>query len=195
MRPLSRQLPALRESQSDGIGPTIAQIFVKHQMHRDYHLAVLHRHHILPTGYAMVYQREGPDKYTCSMQVIELEKTFPSSYHLSDGRFVPFEFSLAEPRIKPSDGFFSELSDILHEHGLDHEIGITKALPPEHLWKEELCETGMICTRIDAEDKMSVENCVITQWAFQETSCGLEITAVRACEETPAGHRRIGKYE
>jgi hypothetical protein len=53
--------------------------------------------------------------------------------HLSEGHFIPFEFSLAEPQIKPSGGFLSELSDILYEHGLDQDIGITKALPPEHL--------------------------------------------------------------
>jgi hypothetical protein len=141
----------------------------------------------------MVHRCEGPGRYTYSMQPIELEKMlFPSSYHLSEGHFVPFEFSLAEPRIKPSGGFLSELSDILYEHGLDQDIGITKALPPEHLWKEELCETGMICTKIGAENTMNAKNCVITQWAFHETSCGLETTAVRTCEETPAGHRRVG---
>jgi hypothetical protein len=72
MRPLSRQSLALRESQSNGIGPTIAQIFVKHQMHRDYHLALLHRHHILPTGYAVVHKREGPDGYTCSISAVHI---------------------------------------------------------------------------------------------------------------------------
>lgn len=191
MRSLAPQQSAVREAMQKGLGLMIAQIFVKHQMHRAYQLCLLHRHHDLPTGCAMVYTHAEPDKYTCRMQAIGLGKIFPCSYHLSNGRFLPFEFSSVSPKLVPSDEFCSELAAVLQKHELDREVGITKALPPEYLWKEELSVTGMINTIAAPEDMVTDENYNITQWSFKETSAGLEIKVLKICEETPAGHKRI----
>lgn len=111
---------------------------------------------------------------------------------MSNGSFESFEFSLAKSRVAPTDVFLVELADALQEHGLDRVVGITKALPPQHLWKEELSRTGMICSKAAPEDMAMAENYITTQWAFEETSAGLGMKAVKACEETPAGHRRTG---
>lgn len=140
----------------------------------------------------MVYTCEEPDKYTCSMHALGTEEIFPCSYHISNGCFVPFEFTLAKSRVAPSDVFLIELAGVLQKLGLDQVVGITEALPPQHLWKEELSRTGMICTKVAPEDVVTADNYYITQWAFQETSAGVGMKAVKTCEVTPAGHRRIG---
>lgn len=91
-------------------------------------------------------------RYSGRTVSIGLRKILPCSYHLSDGCFLRFEFSSAGARLAPSDDFFSELATFLQRYNLDREVGITKALPPEHLWKEELSVTGMISTIVSPED-------------------------------------------
>lgn len=169
----------------------IARIFSEHGAHLNFGMALLHRHHDLPSGHAMVHTPDGPDTDICRMERWGAREIFPSSYQLVRDGFLPYEFTSERAPLPPT-GFLAELATFLRNHGLSTLVAIAHLSPQGERWLENTTDDGTISTRLSGEIHSWPTNHIITEWYIRHDEESIKMIASKACVDEPAGHRRTG---
>lgn len=176
----------------DGSFQQIARIFLSHGAHLDYGIALLHRHHDLPPGHAMVHESEGPDTSICRIEPLGLREIFPSSHHLVEDDFLPYEFTYERVQPPPTD-FLAELATFLMARGLSEIIAVTHLSSKTERWLESMTDNGTTSTRmLERDDDLWPAGHIPTEWHMRQDEGTIEIIASKFCHDEPAGHRRTG---
>ena len=172
---------------------SIAQIFVRHQAHFNFAIALLHRHYDLRPGFAMVHSRGSASEDRCDMELIGTRRIFPCAYRYCDATmdFLPYEFSTVSLPV-PDKVFLAELAAFLHQCNLYDLIAITHVDSRQQLWMERMSQdgTGTIATAVSGDQVVSDKNYMVTEWAVIQDDAEIEITAVKACDDKEPAHTR-----
>lgn len=118
------------DAQTAVVGP-IRNLFLKHKVHKQLGIALLHKHFpIRPTERLVDYRNisapwdmgNASDAVTHKYDGVIL----PRSFRVDQGKFVPYEFDFSDADSPPQmdQAFLSELSSLLHQHGLDKILGL-----------------------------------------------------------------------
>lgn len=185
-----QRVALLRLTRNDSF-EEIAQIFLKHGAHLSFGMALLHRHHELPPGHAMVHMPDGPDTDICRMEPWGAHETFPSSYQLFQDVFLPYEFT-SERVPPPPIGFLAELATFLRSHGLSTTVAITHLSNRGDRWLEHTTERGTTATRLTEKSNCWPGDHIVTEWYLREDDGAIKWIASKVCLTEPAGHRRTG---
>lgn len=172
---------------------SLAELFVRHGVHNDFGVFLLHRHRELAHNTAMVHRRADADTDICMMEELGRHMVSPCMFlsHAPD-EFLPFEYE-TPPRggdNLPSQSFLLELGSYLWDHQLQEIIGLCRVSPVDDPWIESLLsdDGDTIATRIGRS--ISPLDGTITQWGFLregEQQGQIRIKLLRACKESESG--------
>lgn len=185
-----QRVALLRLMQSDSF-EEIARVFLKHGAHHNFGMALLHRHHKLPSGHAMVHTPDGPDTDICRMELLGTREIFPSSYQLVQDDFLPFEFTSERIPSPPTD-FLVELATFLRGHDLSTTVAITHLSNHGERWLEHTTDKGTTAIRLTEESNSWPGDNIATEWYLRQDKGITQWSASRVCLVEPAGHRRTG---
>jgi hypothetical protein len=156
-------------------------------------IALLHRHHDLRPGYAMVHSRSSIDEDRCDMEPIGTRRMFPCAYHCCDVStdFLPYEFSSVSIPV-PDKAFLSELASFLRQYNLYETIAIAHVDNRQQLWMERISQdgTGTIATAVSGDQVVLDENYTVTEWAVIQNDIETKVTAIKGCDDKEVGHTR-----
>lgn len=185
------QVAALNRSAFSSVWVELCQAFIRHQAHKEFGVALLHRHLDLPSGYAMVHSWNEFGEDICRPEPVGLRKVFPSSYYLRRGRFLAFEFTV-DPTPTPSSEFLVDVLKVLQDHQLAHLIAVVHVGKGYDMRMEEMLEhdEGTIATTWESDPKV-FSHYATTEWAFDDGDGKPHLVALKACkQEDNGGHSR-----
>lgn len=171
----------------------IAQIFVRHQAHVHFAITLLHRHHDLPPGCAMVHSHGDLNEDSCSMERLGTRGIFPYAYHCcleGEINFLPYEFS-ATPVPAPDKAFLAEVAAYLRQHSLCEAIAISYTADPQQVWIETMSRDhqGTTAVVVSKAQLPWHEDYTVTEWAVIQDDVGIRITAIKGCNDKEVGHK------
>lgn len=170
----------------------VSAIFLKHKANLQFGIALLHRHHDLPQGHAMVHSYDSHMEDTCRVAALDVREIYPSAYHLHNEEFIPYEFSYS-PTPTPASAFLAELAIFLKSRSLHRVLALCNTSPLEPCWMETLSPDGegTVAKRIPQQLEETSPGYIITEWGVLETSGGCQIRALKGCETLITGvHKR-----
>ncbi|KAK3045654.1 hypothetical protein LTR09_012786 [Extremus antarcticus] len=175
----------------------LAKMFVRHKLHEDFGISLLHRHDDIANDLVMVHTRsleEDRQVDRCRPEILGLRPIFPILFFLYGQReYLPYEFSAHIPKQStqtPNKEFLEEFASFLQNRRLEDTLGLFRREGPEEHWLEQTLpqDTGTIAT-ITALD--NVVGCVATRWIFVRTEQTILVKTVADCIPTSsAGHDR-----
>lgn len=173
---------------------SLAQIFVRHRAHHNFAITLLHRHHDLPTGYAMVHSHDSGSEDRCSMEQLGDDPIFPCAFHCCFDNgfdFVPYEYSARATPV-PSRPFLSDVASYLHQHGLCEALAISCMTDPGQVWMESLSRdgNGTVAVPSSMEQPAWDKDHIVTEWAVVQDGLRNKVIAIKACNDKEPGHTR-----
>lgn len=173
---------------------SLAQIFVRHRANLNFAITLLHRHHDLPAGYAMVHSHDSMSEDRCSMEQLGDSSIFPYAFHCcfdNGSDFVPYEFSARAVPV-PSRPFLSEVAACLRQHGLCEALAISCMTDPGQVWMESLSRdgSGTIAVTSSMDRLIWPEDYTVTEWAVIQDELQTEVIAIKGCNDKEPGHTR-----
>ncbi|KAK5163029.1 uncharacterized protein LTR77_010963 [Saxophila tyrrhenica] len=120
----------------------LAEVFVRHSVHDNFGVFLLHRHGSVAPDSVMVHTRDDPDTDVCVEEKLGMRAISPCSF-LSNTRdeFLPFEYE-TPPRAAvaclPSAAFLVELGNFLWDQQLQNVFGLCTVSPLESPWIEKV---------------------------------------------------------
>ncbi|SPO05320.1 uncharacterized protein DNG_08007 [Cephalotrichum gorgonifer] len=113
------------------LGP-IRDLFLKHKVHKQLGIALLHKHFPIQPTERLVDCRNISAPWDVGDDTEAITQKYdnfilPRSFRLSQGKFVPYEFDFSDTDDllhQVDQEFLSQLSSLLYQHGLDHLLGI-----------------------------------------------------------------------
>lgn len=172
---------------------SLAELFVRHNVHDRFGVFLLHRHRTLAHSSVMVHSKPDADTDICIMEELGLREITPCMFlSQAPDEFIPFEYELS-PQISdaqplPDVSFLKELGKVLWDWRLQDVFGLCKVSPEDDPWIEKLLtdEGDTIARRI--RRSISSLDGTITQWGFlHDAGEGIRIKALRACKESESG--------
>ena len=167
-------------------------LFVRHNMHHDFGLCLLHRHYDIPNNSVMVHSKAEKGVDICQPEKVGLRTIQPCAFFSpSREEFLPFEYetpTTSEPSPVPNDCFLSELASFLWSKGLDRILGFSRVSPSDHPWSEALLfeNKGTIASQVSTETEMCDD--IATEWAFVVSDTeGIYAKCVKTCKEQESG--------
>jgi len=160
-----------------------SKLFVASGMHERFGVALLHKHNAVEAGERMIQYEGvvGGEKALITRPVSEetgLDEEVPSIWKLSDGRFLPLEFtsdSLARDLFsasEPPEGFLNAFSDLLKSSRAGRYFGLA-VVEREFCQSAKANEVGLEFTNPEARSKIvflrsrgASANSIETQWTF-----------------------------
>ena len=170
----------------------LAELFVRHRVHDNFGVFLLHRHRALALNSAIVHTRTNLNTDLCVEEELGRREISPCMFlSHARGKFHPVEFevpSRGEIETFPSDAFLLDLAEFLWDRQLQEVLGFCRASPADDAWIEELlCDKGnTIATR--CRRCIGTQDGTITQWGFLCDDGGeIWIKSLRACKESESG--------
>ncbi len=112
---------------------SIADIFVRNQMHHQYGAGILHRHQELEEGCVMVHTERNVDIDVCqsrNLSDLDVTQLAPISLFLNEeGNFQGFEYGINGQKTELGDDFASQLRDFLFANQLQKVVAVVSKLP------------------------------------------------------------------
>ena len=171
----------------------IAQIFAQYRANLKFGIALLHRHHELRPGCAMVHSRGPMGEDHCSMEQLGDRRIFPCAFHCGpdeDFDFLPYEFS-ALPVPAPDQTFLSALAAYLRQSELREAIAIIHIDDPGKAWVEHPSPDGYGTIAVIAREQgIWDEGYTTTEWAVVQHELEVRATAIKACDDKEPAHTR-----
>lgn len=172
----------------------LAQIFVRHQAHDNFAITLLHRHHDLQPGYAMVHSQGAKGEDFCYMEELGSQPIFPCAYHYHlDGatEFAPYEFS-STPIPMPDEAFLREVAVYLRQCNLCEVVAVSHLDHFGQIWLESLAvdRQGTVAIVTQAGQELVGDDYVLTEWAIVQGDNGAQLMGTRACSDKESGHTR-----
>lgn len=169
----------------------LAALFLQHEVHHRFGLALLHRHVWINPQSVMVHSRISNESYSCRPEKSGMRHLTPYLFSWKTPTDVsPREYLVAdehEPLLMPSTTFLLELGSSLQALGLQKVLGLSRISPHHGPWIESLLPhgQGMISTlsQSDIEDFKGV----ITEWSFFQHETGACVRNFKGCSEDLAG--------
>lgn len=187
IRPLENQQHDVSPSTLSALGT----IFVRHHMHINFGICLVHRHYDIAPGCVMVHTKYDDGSDLCRPEAIGLRAIRPWAYFLvPQDEFLPFEYDsdTAQKHLALPDGvFLSELSSYLRAQGLEDVLGLMHISPSSSRWSEALSfdQRGTIARRISTDEYM-LEG-IITEWAFDDFNGEVRIKSLKECRKPESG--------
>jgi len=182
---------------------SIGELFLKHNVHEQFCVGLLHRHYELRDGQIMLHRSLKDDTdicRACTVQDVQGSALIPDSLFLDDEQnFQAFEYRLDGPPPCLDTQFLVALRGLLVALGLEAVVSLVShsALSVEG---ESLLETllpgisGMLSAP-RREDKQHVKPgviAVVTRWSFcRDQDGGVMIVEVGECKKNGAGVHQV----
>ena len=175
---------------------TLAEVLVKHGEQSCWGIALLHRHHELPAGHAMVRLQTDTDEEICRIKPLGENKLYPVSLYCSPpyagaekATFVEFEYS-THRTTGLSDDCLEEFASVLEHQKNSTVLGLSHVSPTQKQRVETLLpdNTGTITTPLLHEIDVSKPGVVVTLWGILSNGEDhIEIKPLQKCYEPPFG--------
>lgn len=176
----------------------IGPLFIEHNMHLTYGIALLHKHFNVADNEAMVH-----DGLVCEPVSSLPADVTPRSFYMHEGKFQAYEYEThGASAALPETAFLDAFSHYLVEHKLDKTIALTRVSSDP--WAPVLVERmgdgrSHICTPAEKGvvnghkvDLLGDEEMVDTEWRFRPCCCGgVKAKVVKKCvqvKDPPGGH-------
>ncbi|KAF2158940.1 hypothetical protein M409DRAFT_30571 [Zasmidium cellare ATCC 36951] len=172
----------------------LANIFIRHGANTNFAITLLHRHHQLHPGHAMIHVRDCSGADICSMEQLGTRQIYPCAYHClldQDTPFLPFEFS-SDPLPTPDPSFLSDVANYLRLRNLCNRIGVSYTDGSQEVWTERLLDNGQGTIAVVAsQDQASLDdNYIVTEWFVSQDENGINTVAIKGCNDQEVGHSR-----
>lgn len=177
----------------------LGELFVEHDMHRNYCVGLLHRHFDLQDGQIMIHEPPRCHGVICKAQNIcdiQRSKLVPHSIFLNDElKFQPYEYELSSEQHGIDPDFLASLRALLIALNLQNIFSVTRradSSTPDRVAVETLLPeiSGMHTAYLNAErSAMQCEHSTVTTlWGFQKDFKGdVKILELQRCVKNAAG--------
>jgi hypothetical protein len=178
----------------------IADIFVRHSMHKKLGAGLLHRHDTLQEGTVMFHEVQSPESDICipkALSSIATDKIAPNSWFLNqNGLFQAFEYDASGEATHIDAAFASDLAGFLKAHSLEKRISII----PNPADREDFIEfthpsgrgTISVPLRLISEQEIETSEPVITGWSFHVNEHGVvECKGNNVCAPMNSGNHKV----
>lgn len=173
----------------------VGKILVEHGMHKRFRAFLVHRHEDVGDSMGMVHTYPDTSTDICQMEPLEdcrdKSSHSPASFRFSRGRpMEPFDYVRGVFPMPSADNCWKEIGLFLHRHGLDHIIGISRALGQTGYWVEYLHQSGSGTTaRMMSREHETgwLGTGVATEWAFHVDNGTLCYRVTRKCDPPREG--------
>lgn len=170
----------------------ISNLFIQHRVQTHFGIALLHRHFSLAPGQVMVHWQDELGRDICRPEKLGQRRIYPCSYHVLDGRFLPFEYSSIRTP-EPTMGLFSGLVEVFHEYALENTLAVCY-IPSDDTARLETISSdfdGTITTSLSEGLDLLSHEYTITECIFREDANGVNVVPVKACKKLEnGGHKR-----
>ena len=177
---------------------SLHDLFVKHKSHEYFGISLLHRHHDMLQGHAMVQSQVGQGVVACRMQIAKSLILYPCAFYVTnENKFVAYEYT-EEPTPVPATTFLSDLSSFLVSNDLRDRLALSSIQPKVQPVEERLLAQGLgtISTPLNGELDLSDIQGTITEWSFLPHPNGRRgIRAIKKCVESQAGGHKVEDIE
>lgn len=176
----------------DEVLQQIGEIFHASQSHKDFGLALLHRHGQIPPECVMVHSQDGLQRDICDIEVAGMRQIFPSAYLLDDSQFFPFEFSSVE-NPTPNSALLQKLAELLRAHHLEKILGVSRIPSDDTLWLEEVALDGkrLVAEMAPREPDDFNARFVQTEWAIRRREDKYVLRALKGCQKPEVGGHKV----
>ena len=187
------RLPHVDNQQRDisaSILDKLGDLFLRHAMHTEFGIALLHRHCDTSPTSVMVHTKTDQD--VCVPQELGLRKIRPVLFIFCRTReeYMPLEFEAASEswtERMPSESFLCDLASFLRSESLDTVLGLSRLSSTEDPWFEFMRSDGPGTIAFRSAREINVSKHRVTEWAFSSTNGVLCIKAVKGCRTTISG--------
>lgn len=177
----------------------IANIFVKHNVHRMLGAGLLHRHDSLEKGSVMFHEVQSPELEICipkALSSIEDQIT-PNSWFLNRlGQFQGFEYGTSGEATQIDADFASDLAGFLKARGLEKRISVISNLADREDFIEFTHPSGhgtiSVPRRLIPEQGVETSDPVVTGWSFHVNTHGIiECKGNAVCNPMKNGNHKV----
>lgn len=169
----------------------IGEVFLKHRVHCQFGLALLHRHVDLKPRHAMVHRRRHDTTEICTMEPAGLSQIYPLSFYITEtGVSEPFEYS-DETHCGPPPLFITELGSMFKMNGYEKTFCVTYLSSLNGLLVERELPDGRGTIATSMDEKEYSGGGVTTVWAFDPGESGMVVKARRVCETQQSGGHKV----
>jgi len=176
---------------------SLAKLFIKHDAHAHFGIALLHRHEHLARNMVMVQSIstfEGTLFTRCQAEPWGRQALLPCMFlfHEQHG-FLPLEYTtptLGKQAPTMEGPFLHELANFLVHNKLQRVFGLARRSAPGLFWAEYALPLGSGTIAISTISAKS-ESHVVTEWAFEEKDDEAIVCETKTCEkDSSAAHSR-----
>lgn len=191
-------VPLFEQQQHDvdnGVLHALAHVFVRHELHEDFGISLLHRHYDIAENTVMVHTKSlEEDRYVdrCRAEMLGLLPIHPILFYLNNQReYLPCEYLACAPKKKtPSEEYLQELASLLQENNLENVLGLSIRTDRDEHWLEQMLpdDTGTMATITSLDDAAGR---IPTGWAFRRTADSVSVKVTTDCKKaSSSGHDR-----
>lgn len=168
----------------------LADLFHRYDMHGDFGLCLLHRHHTLQPNHVMVHTKTPDGLDICEAEELGFRDIHPCAFIVSSqDEFTAFEFEASSMPscVSPTRAFLAELASFLRKTGHHRILGLVRLSQSRLPWNETLLLNGRGTIARQASEEKPVLAGVVTEWAFSVVNGEISVTAMKGCDEPPSG--------
>lgn len=169
----------------------LAAIFLRHEVHDRFGLALLHRHVRIDPQFVMVHSKLSNNTYSCRPEKLGMRHLTPYLFSWEP----PFGLSALEylvadehePLQMPSPTFLIELSSSLQNMGLQSVLGLSRISPHHGPWIETVLPQDQCMISTLSRSGLNDFKGVITEWSFFPHEAGDCVSNFKGCAEDRVG--------